>query len=211
MSVFPVSRVQNSSSRVFYENGNDERIPRITRNALNPPPSYSESLTQKAIKFLESCRHGYIDRALMADPIALGCKEYEKEEVPLHLACKNGHLNVVRALIGRGADLNEENLDGDTSLDLACKAGFKEIAICLLQSGAEYSLSELVQKTRGAHFIYEVATAFHKTRIVSRDPNSPFYPIFEALIQCKERLDGQRDPVEIVLDENIKLNGSRGE
>lgn len=48
-------------------------------------------------------------------------------------ACENGNLEIVRVLLGRGADVNALRIDdGSTSLMYACRRGHLEVASMLL-------------------------------------------------------------------------------
>ena len=44
----------------------------------------------------------------------------EGNETPLHLACYKGHLNVVKTLIERGADLSARNWQNDSTSASGC-------------------------------------------------------------------------------------------
>ena len=55
----------------------------------------------------------------------------------LYMAAEHGHLEVVRALLEAGADLNQANTDGDTPLCIAAQCGRKEVVRALLEAGAE--------------------------------------------------------------------------
>ena len=57
---------------------------------------------------------------------------------PLHYSCVSGELNVVNALVTDGADLNQTNNGGSTSLHRAIvNGGELEIVKVLLAAGAE--------------------------------------------------------------------------
>ncbi|KFO77594.1 Protein fem-1 A, partial [Cuculus canorus] len=57
---------------------------------------------------------------------------------PLRAACFDGHLDVVRYLVGeRGADLEVANRHGHTCLMISCYKGHREIARYLLEKGAD--------------------------------------------------------------------------
>ncbi|KAM9319808.1 ankyrin repeat domain-containing protein 49 [Gastrophryne carolinensis] len=56
---------------------------------------------------------------------------------PLHRASYNGHLDVVRKLIAKGADVHAVTLDGWTPLHSACKWNNTAVASFLLQHGAD--------------------------------------------------------------------------
>ncbi|KAK6524023.1 hypothetical protein TWF694_005691 [Orbilia ellipsospora] len=55
----------------------------------------------------------------------------------LHAACENGHEDVVRTLLRRGASVNVSDQDGKTPLHLAAADGGEGIVRMLLQSGAD--------------------------------------------------------------------------
>ncbi|XP_062568316.1 uncharacterized protein LOC134230492, partial [Saccostrea cucullata] len=57
------------------------------------------------------------------------------DDTPLKAACESGHLNVVKELIGAGADVNSYEEYG-TPLTLACKYGYMTIVKELLRAGA---------------------------------------------------------------------------
>lgn len=52
------------------------------------------------------------------------------------LASAEGHVEIVRALIARGADVNAEDFAGWTALHAAARNGHKEIVSVLLERGA---------------------------------------------------------------------------
>ncbi|XP_019368971.1 PREDICTED: protein fem-1 homolog A [Gavialis gangeticus] len=57
---------------------------------------------------------------------------------PLRAACFDGHLEIVRYLVGeRGADLEVANRHGHTCLMISCYKGHREIARYLLERGAD--------------------------------------------------------------------------
>ena len=53
----------------------------------------------------------------------------------LHWACLEGHLEVVRRLLERGADRTLQDGRGDTPLAVACRGGHVEVMRCLLDHG----------------------------------------------------------------------------
>ena len=61
----------------------------------------------------------------------------------LHLACENGHLQVVQQLIEFGANVNQLSGDGLTPLSMACAKGHKDVARLLVSKGAFVHSPEL--------------------------------------------------------------------
>jgi len=55
---------------------------------------------------------------------------------PLHIAIQNNNIEIVKALLADGCDLNERNADGLNSLDLATMLNNEEIVRLLLEHGA---------------------------------------------------------------------------
>ncbi|MDR1236263.1 MAG: ankyrin repeat domain-containing protein [Holosporaceae bacterium] len=57
---------------------------------------------------------------------------------PLHRAALQGHLNVVKLLVGVGANIKVRNLFGDTALDIAKKTGKENVAEFLISEMLRY-------------------------------------------------------------------------
>jgi hypothetical protein len=60
----------------------------------------------------------------------------------LHLASREGHVDVVRVLLGRGADVNVQNKDKSTPLHLASGVGRGEVVRVLLEHGADSDVED---------------------------------------------------------------------
>ncbi len=56
---------------------------------------------------------------------------------PLFMACQNGHVAIVDALLVNGADVNQASHDGTTPLYIACQNGHVAIVDALLVKGAD--------------------------------------------------------------------------
>ena len=52
-------------------------------------------------------------------------------------ASNNGHLEVVQALLAKGADVNAKANDSKTALDAATAGGHAEVRALLVQAGAK--------------------------------------------------------------------------
>jgi hypothetical protein len=66
---------------------------------------------------------------------------------PLMVACNNGHLDVVRYLIARGANVNHRTDDDrTTALMFASAKGYLEIVRVLIASGADVNAQQAVDK-----------------------------------------------------------------
>ena len=61
----------------------------------------------------------------------------EAGETPLHIAARNGNLNIVRYLIRKGANKNADNPKDQTPLHLAVQAGHTSLVRLLLAKGAD--------------------------------------------------------------------------
>ena len=63
-------------------------------------------------------------------------------ETALMLASSEGHLEIVKLLIEKGADVNVKNEDGKTALTLASRYGHLEVVKYLVENGADVNSKE---------------------------------------------------------------------
>ena len=64
------------------------------------------------------------------------------EQLPLHDACRRGHIEIVEYLVEHGANVNVSDNDGITPLHDACRGGHKEIVEYLVEHGANVNVSD---------------------------------------------------------------------
>ena len=55
---------------------------------------------------------------------------------PLYIAAQEGHLEVVRCLVGQGANVDQDNKDGSTPLYIAAHHGHLAVVQLLVENGA---------------------------------------------------------------------------
>ena len=86
-----------------------------------------------------AAREGQLEqvRKLIQDDPSLVTAHDKSGYTPLHWAADRGHLNVVRYLLGSGADINERAESGYTPLHQAAKAGQLNVVCYLLENGAD--------------------------------------------------------------------------
>lgn len=113
-----------------------------TRRQLPSLSVMSEAEAIKAIR--EAVKAGDVPRVRS---LIRESKERLRQVTPfgtwLHIAVKEGHLELVRALISMGADVNARGgTFGGTAINLAAGYGHLDIVRILLDEGAELDVSE---------------------------------------------------------------------
>ena len=71
----------------------------------------------------------------------------QDQETPLHTAASRGHLDSVQSLIEVKCDLDEQDKWGNTALHLAIKRKYSNVAMMLLQAGADFDIGNCVRKS----------------------------------------------------------------
>ena len=69
-------------------------------------------------------------------------------------AAQEGHVDIVKFLIQRGANVHATTNTGDTALTFACASGHTLIADILLQCGADLVGTSIVLVTTYTSFVY---------------------------------------------------------
>ena len=70
-----------------------------------------------------------------------------KEKTPLHIACENGDMKLIKYLIKKGANINAKNISGKTPIMLAAKWNRPEALKYLIQKGGNKYAKDNYKKT----------------------------------------------------------------
>ena len=66
---------------------------------------------------------------------------------PLHVAAAEGHSEIARSLMARGADVNAKNADGETALHLAAEQGHEDVVDALIGARAKLDAKDEARST----------------------------------------------------------------
>jgi len=105
-------------------------------------PTIKNNTNYKALVY--ACKNGHEDivKILLDDNIenkddlGINLQSGTYQYTPLIYACKNGNEGIAKALLENGADVNVQNIDGDTALIWACKNQHQSIVELLLRYNA---------------------------------------------------------------------------
>ena len=81
-------------------------------------------------------------KAASAEKNLLSMADDEHGRTRLWKACYDGHVDTVRLLLDRGAEVDRANQNGLTPLLTACFRGHVDVALLLLENGAEVDKAE---------------------------------------------------------------------
>ena len=70
-------------------------------------------------------------------PNDVNSQSLDDASTPLHLTSRQGHVEVARMLVGRGANMSAQDEDGRTPLHWACREGHVDMARMLVERGAD--------------------------------------------------------------------------
>ena len=68
---------------------------------------------------------------------AVNCVDKSNGNCPIHIAAQNGHLNIIKLLIQKGANLNVRNKKGNTAIHMAVGYDYFEAAKIIMNAGGD--------------------------------------------------------------------------
>ena len=93
---------------------------------------------ETALHYASFCGLNEIVKVLVIEhPEDVNSGSFHMRSTPLHLASKEGHVEVVRALIGHGADAAARTEDGSTPLHEASSGGHMDVVQFLIEHGTD--------------------------------------------------------------------------
>lgn len=78
--------------------------------------------------------------ALLVSSKAVNCVDYRNGNTAMMIAAQNGHVDLVKLLIRKQANLNARNLKGNTALHMAIEYEYIECVDLLLDAGADKTI-----------------------------------------------------------------------
>ncbi|KAL3933253.1 MAG: hypothetical protein SGPRY_000360 [Prymnesium sp.] len=127
------------------------------------------------------------------------------EDAPLHVACRQGHTEVVQALLAADAAVNQLSNHGKSALSIACAQGYPDCASQLLAAGAEVNQTDRDEATA----LYAACQEGHAgcTRVLlqhradaSRPAENNVSPLY---IACQE---GHAACIRLLLTHGVDVN-----
>ena len=97
---------------------------------------------QTALMWAAAEGHSGVVQTLVDGGANVSGRSSHKSFTPLLFAARDGHLDTVRLLLARGADVDESSSDGTTALLVAAVRGHVELAVFLLEQGANPNITE---------------------------------------------------------------------
>lgn len=123
---------------------------------------------------------------------------------PLHIAARNGYLEVAKLLIDHGADVNATDNQKQTPLHAAAEDGQEEMCELLLKNGAELKVLDSARRSpemlarRNEHYgVLQIITKFH----ASEDDDAPLLA-FKPFVGVIHSADPPKDSTDPELQAN---------
>lgn len=144
-------------------------------------------------------------QALIADDPGLTDAKDEMGRTPLHLACHGGHIEMVKYLMAKGANIEAKFANGSTALYWAIPEGHIDVVKLLLAAGAD-----IQAKQNDGTSLLHIAAALGQTEIAELlieeglNPNTKQSEGSTPLIYAVSR--GHSKIVELLLDKGADVN-----
>ena len=93
----------------------------------------TECSERLARELLNAVRHGDTDKVKTLLESGANPNHSVKDAPPLHSACENGNIKIVRALVTSGADVDKCDKQDRTPLHVACLWGHRTVVVYLIK------------------------------------------------------------------------------
>jgi hypothetical protein len=126
------------------------------------------NIIDKVKLLIYACGHGWLGIAkyLVEEKGANINAVNERRETALMIACRNGHLNVVRYLVKKKANINAVNKKRETILMIACIEGHLDVVRYLVEKVTDLSKPFYIACGIGS---VEIVQAFLKTNKITKE------------------------------------------
>ena len=91
--------------------------------------------------------HDIVEFLIVEHSQDVSARGFDKKETPLHVALRQGHVDVAQLLLEHGADIEAQDDDKCTPLLLASQCGDVEVARILLERGADTEARDYMKRT----------------------------------------------------------------
>lgn len=103
-----------------------------------PIPDYKKTL----VNWIHDGNLAKVYKILGDDPELMNVPCEENGMLPIHWAADRGHDQIILVLLGLGADINAQDMEGQTALHYACSIGHEAVIKMLLEHNCKTDITD---------------------------------------------------------------------
>ncbi|MFC1841684.1 ankyrin repeat domain-containing protein [Candidatus Dependentiae bacterium] len=152
------------------------------------------------LKWLVKEKRADVNNVIKSQNSGGGFKWINRDNIPLHIACKNGHLDCITFLVEKGANVHKQADGHKDAIDYACKNNRMDIFMFLADKVGNYEAM-----ARACHFLNVEMIRY---LVEEKGTTLAFYNLFSPDIDFsqKEKHDGQFNVIRYILGRGFGIN-----